>query len=86
MSTVIWPDVGHTTLTTGQRPTLAPAGTVPHVSSAEESAVVSEQVAEPEHTRITGSPVQLPSVAEQSVLVPARLLQPTVYERPGVQV
>lgn len=86
MSTVICPEVGHRMLTTGHVPTLPPVGMAPHVSSAELSAVVAEQVVAPEHTRITGSPVHVPNVEVQSVPVPTRLLQPTVYERPGVHV
>ena len=69
MSTVIWPDAGHVTVVTGQ---------VPQVSSADVSAVVAEQVVDPEQTRITGSPVHDPRGVVQLAAVPAVLLQPTV--------
>ena len=72
------PDEGQVTVTTGQ---------VPQVSSALVSAVVPLHAVEPEQTRSTGSPVQLPMAVVQSVLVvPLVLLHPTVYERPAVHV
>ncbi len=59
-------------------------GQLPQVSSMVESAAAPEQVVVPEQTRSTGSPEHDPMGVVQAVVVPAVLLHPTEYERPGV--